>query len=98
MPTPFQTNSVYPREANDYASLLGSLTYHREGNHVDFIERLFGVSPDDGSGLLEVLLFLVPMLGKTDLQRLNSADRGNDWLDASASVNGCSREKRCRLV
>ena len=30
---------------------------------MDFIERLFGVSPDGGSGLFEVLLFLVPIAG-----------------------------------
>jgi hypothetical protein len=27
---------------------------------MDFIERLFGVSPDNGSGVFEVLLFGVP--------------------------------------
>lgn len=28
---------------------------------MDFIERIFGVSPDGGSGLLELLWFLVPI-------------------------------------
>lgn len=28
---------------------------------MDFIERLFGVSPDGGSGSFEVLLFLIPV-------------------------------------
>lgn len=28
---------------------------------MDFIERLFGVSPDGGSGLFEFLLFAVPL-------------------------------------
>ncbi|MGO9947923.1 MAG: hypothetical protein ACLPWG_13855 [Steroidobacteraceae bacterium] len=28
---------------------------------MDFIERIFGVAPDGGSGLLEVLWFLVPI-------------------------------------
>jgi hypothetical protein len=28
---------------------------------MDFIEQIFGVSPDGGSGLLETLLFLVPL-------------------------------------
>ncbi|HMC15371.1 MAG TPA: hypothetical protein VKI18_07065 [Albitalea sp.] len=28
---------------------------------MDFIERIFGLSPDDGSGLFEFLLFLVPL-------------------------------------
>jgi hypothetical protein len=30
---------------------------------MDFVERVFGVSPDGGSGLLEFLLFLVPIAG-----------------------------------
>jgi hypothetical protein len=30
---------------------------------MDFIERIFGVSPDGGSGSFELLLFLVPLLG-----------------------------------
>ena len=29
---------------------------------MDFIERLFQISPDGGSGTFELLLFLVPML------------------------------------
>jgi hypothetical protein len=29
---------------------------------MNFIEELFGLSPDDGSGALELLLFLVPLL------------------------------------
>ena len=30
---------------------------------MDFIERLFGFSPDGGSGLLELSLFAVPLIG-----------------------------------
>jgi len=30
---------------------------------MDFIERLFGWSPDDGSGLFEFLLFAIPIGG-----------------------------------
>jgi hypothetical protein len=30
---------------------------------MDFIERLFGISPDGGSGLFELLMLLVPVLG-----------------------------------
>ena len=30
---------------------------------MDFIERIFGISPDGGSGLLELLLLLIPLLG-----------------------------------
>ena len=30
---------------------------------MDFIERLFGFSPDGGSGALEFLLFAIPIAG-----------------------------------
>lgn len=30
---------------------------------MDFIETIFGISPDGGSGLFEVLLFLIPVAG-----------------------------------
>jgi hypothetical protein len=30
---------------------------------MDFIERLFGISPDGGSGALEFLLFAIPIAG-----------------------------------
>jgi hypothetical protein len=30
---------------------------------MDFIELIFGISPDGGSGLLELLLFAVPIAG-----------------------------------
>lgn len=30
---------------------------------MDFIERLFGLAPDGGSGLFEFLLFAVPLAG-----------------------------------
>ena len=30
---------------------------------MDFIERLFGLAPDGGSGMLEFLLLLVPVAG-----------------------------------
>ena len=29
---------------------------------MDFVERLFGISPDGGSGAYEALLFLLPVL------------------------------------
>jgi len=28
---------------------------------MDFIERLFGIAPDAGSGTLEIALFLIPL-------------------------------------
>ena len=30
---------------------------------MDFIERIFGISPDGGSGSLELLLFAIPIVG-----------------------------------
>jgi hypothetical protein len=30
---------------------------------MDFIERLFGIAPDGGTGSLEFLLFLIPIAG-----------------------------------
>ena len=30
---------------------------------MDFIERIFGVAPDGGSGSLEFLLFAIPIAG-----------------------------------
>jgi len=30
---------------------------------MDFIEKLFGISPDGGSGSFEFLLFAVPIVG-----------------------------------
>jgi hypothetical protein len=39
---------------------------------MDFIERIFGISPDGGSGSLEVLLFLVPIAGLLVLYRMRS--------------------------
>jgi hypothetical protein len=29
---------------------------------MDFIERIFGISPDGGSGAFELVLFLVPLV------------------------------------
>jgi hypothetical protein len=37
--------------------------YSGKGGIVDFIEKIFGISPDGGSGLFELLLFLVPIVG-----------------------------------
>jgi hypothetical protein len=30
---------------------------------MDFIERIFGIAPDGGSGWFEMLLFLIPIAG-----------------------------------
>jgi len=36
---------------------------------MDFIERLFGISPDGGSGTFELMLLLVPILIVASLAR-----------------------------
>jgi hypothetical protein len=42
-----------------------TLAQHAEpidrGGGMDFIERIFGISPDGGSGSFEMLLFLIPI-------------------------------------
>jgi hypothetical protein len=30
---------------------------------MDFIEKIFGIAPDGGSGVLELLLFAIPIMG-----------------------------------
>jgi uncharacterized membrane protein len=42
---------------------------------MDFIERIFGFSPDAGSGLFELLLFMLPVLGLVVLWRARSRAR-----------------------
>jgi len=39
---------------------------------MDFIERIFGISIDGGSGSFEVLLFLVPIAGLYLLHRMRA--------------------------
>ena len=46
---------------------------------MDFIERIFGFSPDGGSGAFELLLFLIPIAGLYILYRKrSSAARGKE--------------------
>jgi hypothetical protein len=33
----------------------------KEGT-MDFIEKIFGIAPDGGSGVLELLIFIIPLL------------------------------------
>ena len=62
-----------PEKANDLSGMsLIAVRQHagqvrsskkiRRGS-MNFIERIFGISPDGGSGALEFLLFLIPMAG-----------------------------------
>lgn len=38
---------------------------------MDFIERIFGIAPDGGSGLFELLLFLLPVAGIVVLRAMS---------------------------
>ncbi|MEO8297831.1 MAG: hypothetical protein ABI574_08490 [Burkholderiales bacterium] len=42
---------------------------------MDFIERLFGISPDGGSGWFEFLLFAIPLAGVAWLWRRRRAQQ-----------------------
>jgi hypothetical protein len=42
---------------------------------MDFIEKIFGFSPDGGSGSFEVLLLLIPIVGIYFLYRMKSNSR-----------------------
>ena len=42
---------------------------------MDFIEQIFGVSPDGGSGSFEILLLVIPLIGLYVLYRLRSRGR-----------------------
>lgn len=42
---------------------------------MDFIERIFGISPDGGSGSFELLLFLIPVAGLVLLYFLKTRKR-----------------------
>jgi hypothetical protein len=42
---------------------------------MDFIERIFGISPDGGSGVFEALLFLIPLAGAYLIHRVRSHKR-----------------------
>jgi hypothetical protein len=42
---------------------------------MDFIEQIFGFSPDGGSGAFELLLFLIPIAGLVILYRRRSGER-----------------------
>ena len=42
---------------------------------MDFIETLFGLSPDGGSGAFEFLLFAIPVVGIYFLYRRRSKSR-----------------------
>jgi hypothetical protein len=49
-----------------------------QGGQMDFIERLFSISPDGGSGTFEVLLFVIPMMGYLALRARARRKRTKD--------------------
>jgi hypothetical protein len=42
---------------------------------MDFIEKIFGFSPDGGNGMFEVLLFAIPVLGAIAISRYRARKR-----------------------
>jgi hypothetical protein len=42
---------------------------------MDFIEKIFGLAPDGGSGAFEVLLFVLPVVGLYLLYKRRAAAR-----------------------
>jgi hypothetical protein len=42
---------------------------------MDFIEKLFGVSPDNGSGILEFVLIVAPLMGIAAIAALSRRRR-----------------------
>jgi hypothetical protein len=42
---------------------------------MDFIERIFGIAPDGGSGTFEMLLFLIPLAGLYLIYRFGTQGR-----------------------
>jgi hypothetical protein len=44
-------------------------------SNMDFIERIFGFSPDGGSGSFEFLLFTIPVVGLYVLYKLRAKAR-----------------------
>lgn len=53
---------------------------------MDFIERIFGISPDGGSGLFEFMLFAIPLAGIVILALRRRAQK-NRWADARDKDN-----------
>jgi hypothetical protein len=48
---------------------------------MDFIERVFGLAPDGGSGSLEFLLFVIPLVGLAWLLKYRRASRKQEHPD-----------------
>ena len=46
-------------------------------DRMDFIEKIFGFSPDGGSGAFEVLVFVIPIVGLYLLYQRRSSSLGD---------------------
>ena len=65
-----------------YNRILFNLPHDRVREEtMDFIERIFGLAPDGGSGSLEFLLFLIPLAGLTLLIKYRRASRKQERPD-----------------
>lgn len=66
---------------------------------MNFIEQLFGFSPDGGSGVFELMLFLVPLVGICWLARTRAKrarERNRRGTSAADSARGQTRLERDR--
>ena len=50
------------------------LGFYREAS-MDFIEHLFGIAPDNGSGILEFVLIIAPLIGVAAIGALSRRRR-----------------------
>ena len=69
-------------EGGGYTRILFNLPHDQAREMtMDFIERIFGIAPDGGSGSLEFLLFLIPLAGLTLLIKYRRASRKQERPD-----------------
>ena len=63
---------------------------------MDFVERIFGISPDGGSGFLELLLFVITLAGIAYLLwRAQRSARGEAFAEASRGTENARPARIC---
>jgi hypothetical protein len=73
-----------------------SIRYALGGRPMDFIERIFGISPDGGSGCLELLLFLSTLAGIAYLLwRAQRSARAEVFTEASRGTENARPARIC---